>query len=111
MTRWFPSADVAHQLIITLVVIVAVTAGGCRPKGHGITIQNKGSDTMVNVAQAWAELYRLVEPGVSVEVSGGGSGTGVAALIPSQYATPFVIDTLTAEGDGAVVVAVSNATN
>lgn len=64
-----------------LLVMSVVTVGGCRPKGHGITIQNKGSDTMVNVAQAWAELYRLVEPGVSVEVSGGGSGTGVAALI------------------------------
>lgn len=44
-------------------------------------IQNSGSDTMVNVAQAWAETYATVEPGVSVEVSGGGSGTGIAALI------------------------------
>ena len=81
MNRWFSSTDVARRLVTTLVVIVAATAGGCRPKGRSITIQNKGSDTMVNVAQAWAELYRLVEPGVSVEVSGGGSGTGVAALI------------------------------
>ncbi|HEY0710973.1 MAG TPA: PstS family phosphate ABC transporter substrate-binding protein [Polyangia bacterium] len=45
------------------------------------TIQNIGSDTMVNLAQAWAEEYSLVDPGVSVEVSGGGSGVGVAALI------------------------------
>jgi len=44
-------------------------------------IQNAGSDTMVNLAQAWAEEYATVEPGVSVEVSGGGSGTGIAALI------------------------------
>lgn len=44
-------------------------------------IQNTGSDTMVNLAQAWAEEYATVEPGVSVEVSGGGSGTGIAALI------------------------------
>ncbi len=44
------------------------------------TIQNAGSDTLVNVAQAWAEDYALVEPEVSVEVSGGGSGTGLAAL-------------------------------
>lgn len=36
---------------------------------------------MVNLAQAWAEAYATVEPGVSVEVSGGGSGTGIAALI------------------------------
>jgi phosphate transport system substrate-binding protein len=44
-------------------------------------IQNIGSDTMVNVAQAWAEDYAAVEPAVSVEVSGGGSGTGIAALV------------------------------
>ena len=36
---------------------------------------------MVNLAQAWAEAYAEVDPAVSVEVSGGGSGTGVAALI------------------------------
>ena len=44
-------------------------------------IQNTGSDTMVNLAQAWAEEYAKVNPMVSVEVSGGGSGTGIAALI------------------------------
>lgn len=44
------------------------------------TIQVKGSDTMVNVAQAWAEEYRNVAPAVQVEVSGGGSGVGIAAL-------------------------------
>lgn len=44
-------------------------------------IKNKGSDTMVNLAQAWAEAYTNISDTVSVEVSGGGSGTGVAALI------------------------------
>jgi phosphate transport system substrate-binding protein len=44
------------------------------------TIQVKGSDTMVNVAQAWAEQYKNVAPNVDVEVSGGGSGVGIAAL-------------------------------
>lgn len=36
---------------------------------------------MVNLAQAWAEAYAKVDPSVSVEVSGGGSGIGIAALI------------------------------
>ena len=45
------------------------------------TIQNKGSDTLVNVAQAWAEAYQSVDPNVAVAVSGGGSGTGIAAMI------------------------------
>jgi phosphate transport system substrate-binding protein len=44
-------------------------------------IKNIGSDTMVNLAQAWAEAYAKVDPSISVEVSGGGSGIGVAALI------------------------------
>ena len=46
-----------------------------------VVIQNKGSDTLVNVAQAWAESYRDVHPDVAVAVSGGGSGAGIAALI------------------------------
>lgn len=56
----------------------SVDAGAGGPKQ---SIQNIGSDTMVNVAQAWAEEYANVVPGVSVEVSGGGSGVGIAALI------------------------------
>jgi phosphate transport system substrate-binding protein len=44
-------------------------------------IQNKGSDTLVNVAQAWAEAYQSVSPDVAVAVSGGGSGTGIASLL------------------------------
>jgi phosphate transport system substrate-binding protein len=50
-------------------------------KTEAISIQNIGSDTMVNLAQEWAEAYAKVDPNVSVEVSGGGSGVGVSALI------------------------------
>ena len=46
-----------------------------------VLIQNKGSDTLVNVAQAWAEAYKSVNSSVAVAVSGGGSGTGIAAMI------------------------------
>lgn len=44
-------------------------------------IQNKGSDTLVNVALAWAENYRQVAPDIAIAVTGGGSGTGIASLI------------------------------
>jgi len=44
-------------------------------------IQNKGSDTLVNVAQAWAEEYQNIDSSVAIAVSGGGSGTGIAAMI------------------------------
>jgi phosphate transport system substrate-binding protein len=45
------------------------------------TIENKGSDTMVNLALAWAEAYGPWHPEVHLSVTGGGSGTGIAALI------------------------------
>lgn len=44
-------------------------------------IQNKGSDTLVNLALAWAERYRMLHPDISIAVTGGGTGTGIAALI------------------------------
>lgn len=44
-------------------------------------IENKGSDTIVNLALAWAEAYREVRPDVRISVTGGGSGTGLAALV------------------------------
>lgn len=45
------------------------------------SIQIKGSDTMVNLGQAWAEVFSKNNPKVNVAVTGGGSGTGIAALI------------------------------
>jgi phosphate transport system substrate-binding protein len=46
-----------------------------------IYIENKGSDTIVNLALAWAEEYQHLNPNISISVTGGGSGTGIAALI------------------------------
>lgn len=43
-------------------------------------IQNKGSDTMVNLALVWAETYQKLHPEVQISVTGGGSGTGITAL-------------------------------
>lgn len=59
----------------SLAILGLVLLGGCGRRG----IQNKGSDTMLELAQAWAEAYPTKS--VSVEVSGGGSGVGIAALI------------------------------
>ena len=44
-------------------------------------IENKGSDTIVNLALAWAEKYQGEHPEVRISVTGGGSGTGIAALV------------------------------
>jgi phosphate transport system substrate-binding protein len=73
-----------QKFILTAVVVLSLLASGCsraKEEEKKKVIQNTGSDTLVNVAQAWAEEYARVNPAVSVEVSGGGSGTGIAALI------------------------------
>ncbi len=67
---------VAVAVAVALALAVAATSAGART-----VIQNKGSDTLVNVAQAWAENYQNVNADVAVAVSGGGSGTAIAAMI------------------------------
>jgi phosphate transport system substrate-binding protein len=47
----------------------------------GTTITIKGSDTLVRLGQRWAEEYMKVNPDAVIQVSGGGSGTGIAALL------------------------------
>ncbi len=71
-----------------ILIIVALLCGACTPgkdsnqsSGQMLTIQNKGSDTMVNLALAWAEAYKNVRPDVLISVTGGGSGTGITALV------------------------------
>ncbi len=56
-------------------------SGTAEPQKTTRAIINKGSDTMVNLALAWAEAYAAQRPEVRISVTGGGSGTGIAALI------------------------------
>ena len=77
--------------VVLIGAAVALSAAGCsgqRGAEAGSaqaqaarTIQNTGSDTLVNLALAWAESYMGAHPEVRVSVTGGGSGTGIAALI------------------------------
>jgi phosphate transport system substrate-binding protein len=62
--------------VLAWIVVVACGGGTDRT-----VIQNTGSDTMLDVAQAWAERYQTVNSAVAVAVSGGGSGTGIASMI------------------------------
>lgn len=57
------------------------TTGAPTPSDQGGTLTIKGSDTMVILAQRWAEAFMAANPGTTLQVSGGGSGTGIAALI------------------------------
>jgi len=70
-----------NTLLVLFLCITASILVSCGGGEQRLVIQNKGSDTLVNVAQAWAEAYQGVNPAVVVAVSGGGSGTGIAALI------------------------------
>jgi phosphate transport system substrate-binding protein len=72
----------ATSLLSCLAAAVALTSAGCGKKAsNSVTINQKGSDTLVQVAQAWSENYKKVNPGAQINVAGGGSGTGIAALI------------------------------
>ncbi|MDF1499297.1 MAG: phosphate ABC transporter substrate-binding protein [Anaerolineales bacterium] len=55
--------------------------GGAASDVPSTGIVNKGSDTIVNLALAWAEAYQVLHPDVRISVTGGGSGTGIAALV------------------------------
>ncbi|MBC7108876.1 MAG: PstS family phosphate ABC transporter substrate-binding protein [Methanomassiliicoccales archaeon] len=68
--------------IILVVIVVGLVAalvmnGGEKP----VTIKQKGSDTMLELCQVWAERFHKDHESISVIVSGGGSGTGITALI------------------------------
>lgn len=70
------------RMISTVAPLLTILAMVCNPSAFARTeIQNKGSDTLVNVAQAWAEEYGKKRSDVAVAVSGGGSGTGIASMI------------------------------
>jgi phosphate transport system substrate-binding protein len=69
---------IKRWLFVLMAVACATSAFAAKDKN---SIQVKGSDTMVNLGQAWAEKYMEKNPGGFVAVTGGGSGTGISSLI------------------------------
>ena len=71
-------------VVLALLLTFAVSCGpasastASQPTAY---IQNKGSDTIVNLALAWAERYQQLHSNIRISVTGGGSGTGIAALL------------------------------
>jgi len=63
-----------------LILLLPLLFATCGRSGQN-TIQIKGSDTMVNLGQSWAEKYMEENPGDFVAVTGGGSGTGFSSLV------------------------------
>jgi phosphate transport system substrate-binding protein len=66
---------------LVLTACGSPTSAQSAASGSQKTIEDIGSDTIVNLALAWAEAYQKVNPNLRISVSGGGSGTGLAALI------------------------------
>lgn len=64
---------------IAAILLVIMTIGFSFTTLNKITV--KGSDTMVILSQKWAEVYMQKHPGATIQVTGGGSGVGIAALI------------------------------
>ncbi len=64
---------------IAVLVLAIIAVGSAFAQQSKITV--KGSDTMVILAQKWAELYMKSNQSVSIQVTGGGSGVGITALI------------------------------
>jgi phosphate transport system substrate-binding protein len=66
----------------TVAVVFRACIGGQNANGRYIeSIQIKGSDTIVNLIQVWAENFVEQHPSYNISVTGGGSGTGFASLI------------------------------
>ena len=71
-----------RTLIRATAVLLALGLSACAGnRNAGQTITIKGSDTMVILGQRWAEQYMKSHPGVVIQVTGGGTGTGIAALV------------------------------
>ena len=73
-------------IMLSIFFLMGCSAKNAPPEGSAPPssfeyIENKGSDTIVNLALAWAERYQNENTAVSISVTGGGSGTGITALI------------------------------
>lgn len=91
------SGIIPNKILLRTILLLSITSflaisTACQPgepdtqpEGGGgqqtTIIENKGSDTLVNLALAWAEEYAKLNPDLSISVTGGGSGTGIAAMI------------------------------
>ena len=78
-----------RNLLLLTTLIAVLFMSSCGPASSAGTasdsqtayIENKGSDTIVNLALAWAEKYQDEHSNIRISVTGGGSGTGIASLI------------------------------
>src|SRR4051812_40103082 len=63
------------------IAIAALLTSCAAPPSEKQNINVKGSDTMLQLGQRWAEMFMKDHPNAAIQVTGGGSGTGIAALL------------------------------
>ena len=67
--------------LVTIAIVAAFVSSCAAPPAGKQNINLKGSDTMLQLGQSWAEVFMKDHPNATIQVTGGGSGTGIAALI------------------------------
>jgi phosphate transport system substrate-binding protein len=79
--------EIVTRKILVALTLILVLLPACAKRDANAnnspskTITNTGSDTMVNLALAWAEQYQKEHTDVLISVTGGGSGTGINSLL------------------------------
>ena len=81
MKRVIPSILFLSFFLVFLIACGPTSSAATASDSQAAYIENKGSDTIVNLALAWAEKYQSEHPDIRISVTGGGSGTGLASLI------------------------------
>ena len=91
-------------LVLSAILITACQPGASSESDESsVSLQNVGSDTIVNLALAWSETYTVLNPEVSISVTGGGSGTGLAGLINGTVDVANASRTIKTEEEEAAV--------
>lgn len=79
-----PRASSLETRLLLCFLLFMLTFGCGKRDGENVSIQIKGSDTEVNLVQRLSEIFMGGNPGIAITVTGGGSGTGITALINQQ---------------------------
>ena len=80
--------------VVVVVALLALIGCGSGDRASRTVLQNKGSDTLVNVAQAWAEAYQKAHPGIVVAVNGGYDADTVGAMAGALAGAYLGIDAI-----------------
>lgn len=72
---------ICRAACLAALPLIVLSCGPSQQRGNPNSVSIKGSDTMLHLMTGWADAFMKSHPGKSVSVTGGGSGTGIAALL------------------------------